>query len=686
MSAEQTKTADMPEPKQKFIHRELSWLAFNERVLEEAEDVNNPLLERLRFLAIFVNNLDEFYMVRIAGIKRLIDARYKNTDEYGYTAEEILKEIEQKIQDLSKRLYHSFQALVYQELPKNKIRLKKYPELNEDEKRHAQNYFESTLFPVMTPMAVDQGHPFPVLPSKTLSFSLTVEHDGKQHFLVLPIPNVISRLVQLPSAKGEYNYVLIDEIIRNNLAVFCTGYRIVESALFRVIRDSDIEIKEEYMEDLLKAIEKEIKKRPKAKVVCLEVEKSISTDMLNRLCKQMGIPAGEAKPIEAELDLTLLFDLVGSFTKSKLVFKEFKPKELKYASIFDKIKQNDFLVHLPYQSFKPVVDFIQEAAKDKSVLAIKMTLYRTSGDSVFIQALKEAAQNKKQVTVLVELRARFEEEKNILWAKELENAGCHVIYGIANLKIHSKIALVVRKEQNKIRRYIHLSSGNYNEKTSAVYTDIGYFTAREDFARDISDVFNVISGYSLPPKWRKVISAPYDLRKYFIELIDTEIQNHNKYENGFIFAKMNSLADNQIIEKLYEASKAGVKIKLLVRGMCCLIPGIPGMSENIEVRSILGRFLEHSRIYFFNNNLASRIFLSSADWMTRNFDRRIELLFPIEDEILKEHLKFILDTYWKDNLKSRVLNMNKLYTRAKAGTPRLIAQEFLSDYYLKQTG
>jgi len=686
MSAEQIKTADALDPKQKLIHRELSWLAFNERVLEEAEDANNPLLERLRFLAIYVNNLDEFYMVRIAGIKRLIDARYKSTDEYGYTPEEILKETEQKIQDLSKRLYQSFQTLVYQELPKNKIRLKKYPDLSEDEKKHAQNYFESTLFPVMTPMAVDQGHPFPVLPSKTLSFSLTVEHEGKQHFLVLPVPNVISRLVQLPSIKGECNYVLIDEIIRNNLAVFCTGYRIVESALFRVIRDSDIEIKEEYMEDLLKAIEKEIKKRPKAKVVCLEVEKSISTDMLNRLCKQMTVPASEAKPIDAELDLTLLFDLVVGFTKSKLVFKEFKPKELKYASIFDRIKQNDFLIHLPYQSFKPVVDFIQEAAKDKSVLAIKMTLYRTSGDSVFIQALKEAAQNKKQVTVLVELRARFEEEKNILWAKELENAGCHVIYGIANLKIHSKIALVVRKEQNKIRRYIHLSSGNYNEKTSAVYTDIGYFTAREDFARDISDVFNVISGYSLPPKWRKVVSAPYDLRKYFIELIDIEIQNHKKYENGFIFAKMNSLADNQVIEKLYEASKAGVKVKLLVRGMCCLIPGIPGMSETIEIRSILGRFLEHSRIYFFNNNLAPRVFLSSADWMTRNFDRRIELLFPIEEESLKEHLKFILDTYWKDNLKSRILGASKIYTRVKPGSPKIIAQEFLTEYYLKQTG
>lgn len=678
------------DPKEQFIHRELSWLAFNERVLEEAEDLTNPLLERLKFIAIYANNLDEFYMVRVAGIKRLIDARYKSTDEYGYTPEEVSREIEEYSGSLTRRLYAGYDSAVNTELKKNKIFLKKYGELNAEEKKHAQAYFESTLFPVMTPMAVDQGHPLPNLPSKTIAFSITVEREGKPHFIILPVPNVVSRVVQLPSAsgsgsgsgRGESNFILIDEIIRNNLGVFCTGYKVMEQALFRLMRDSDIELKEEYTEDLLKAIEKQIRKRPQAKVVCLEVEKNMTQEMLGRLCKLMGAAEQEVKKVDNHLDLTFLFDLVNALAKSKLLYKDFKSKELKYAGIFERVKKGDFLVHMPYQSFKPVLDFIQEAARDKKTLAIKMTLYRTSGESAFIAALKEAAANKKQVTVLVELRARFEEEKNILWAKELEDAGCHVIYGIPSVKIHSKIALVVRKEENRIRRYVYLSTGNYNEKTARTYTDIGFFTAREDYARDISDVFNVLTGYSMPPKWKKVVSAPYDLRKYFMELIDNEIQHQKKNENGMIFAKMNSLADNQIIEKLYEASCAGVKIRLLVRGMCCLVPGVKDLSEHIEVRSVVGRFLEHSRIYFFNNNNNPKVFLSSADWMTRNFDRRIELLFPVDNEELQQHLKWILDLYWKDNVKSRALCSDRKYLRNTAAGQKLNAQEYLIEYYL----
>jgi len=669
------------EAKDKFIHRDLSWLSFNERVLEEATDPHNPLLEKLKFLAIFVNNLDEFFMVRIAGLKRVLDSRYDRKDAFGYYPHELAVELKTRIEGGIKKLYEIYKGKIKKDLEKNKIFVKKYDELNAEQQKYVKRFYDTTLFPILTPMAIDQGHPFPVLPSKTMAFAISLNRNDKIHLAIIPIPKVIPRLLKVPSEKDELSFVLVDEIIRQYLSSLFRGFKIVGFSLCRVIRDSELSVEEEYTPDLLKAIEAEIRKRPKAKIVYLEIEKDCPADLLETLCQGLDFPKEEITIIDGDFDLTYFFELAPQVPEPELNFRSYLPAKIEYENIFDKIKEGDFLLHPPFQSFQPTVDLIQSAAKDPNVLAIKMTLYRTSEESEIVKALKEAAKNKKQVTVLVEIKARFEEEKNINWARELEEAGCHVIYGIAGMKIHSKITLVVRREEGRICRYVHLSSGNYNEKTAMVYTDFGYFTANDDFAKDISDVFNVITGYSLPARWKRIISSPYDLRQYFFELIDEEIEFQKKYKNGFIFVKMNSLEDPQVIEKLYAASSVGVKIKLIIRGICCLIPGVEGLSENIEVKSIVGRFLEHSRIFIFNNNSNSRIFLSSADWMRRNFDRRIELLFEIYKEDLKEHLLKIMDLYWKDNAKARILQSEKEYIRPQDEAQLFNIQEHLIDYY-----
>lgn len=669
------------EANDKFIHRDLSWLKFNERVLEEATDTHNPLLERAKFLAIFVNNLDEFFMVRIAGLKRVLDSRYDRKDVFGYYPHELLVELKARIDEDIKRLYEIYKGRIKKKLEENKVFIKKYEELNGEQQRYTKRFYDTTLFPILTPMAIDQGHPFPVLPSKTMAFAVSLHRNDKSHLAIIPIPKVISRLLKVPSEKDELSFILVDDIIRQYLSSLFRGFKIISFSLCRVIRDSELSVEEEYTPDLLKALEAEIRKRPKAKIVYLEIEKDCPADLLETLCQGLDFPKEEVTIIDGDFDLTYFFELAPQVPEPELNFRSYLPAKIEYENIFDKIKEGDFLLHLPYQSFQPTVDLVQSAAKDPQVLAIKMTLYRTSEDSAVIKALKEAAKNQKQVTVLVEIKARFEEEKNINWARELEEAGCHVIYGMAGMKIHSKITLVVRREEGRICRYVHLSSGNYNERTARVYTDLGYFTANDDFAKDISDVFNVITGYSLPARWKRIISSPYDLRQYFFELIDEEIGFQKKYRNGLIFVKMNSLEDPQVIEKLYEASNAGVKIKLLIRGICCLIPGVGGLSENIEVKSIVGRFLEHSRIFLFNNNSNSRIFLSSADWMQRNFDRRIELLFEIYKEDLRGHLLQVMDLYWKDNAKTRILQPQKEYIRPQDDGQYFNIQEHLIDDY-----
>ncbi len=671
------------EAKEIFIHRDLSWLAFNERVLGEAIDVGNPLFERVKFLSIAANNLDEFFMVRVAGLKRLIDAGHNHKDGFGYYPLELFSEIRLRIDAQIEKLYDIYKGNISKELQKNKIVILKPDQLNGEQKRLVKKYFETTLFPIVTPMAVDPGHPFPVLHSKTSAFALALSRKEETYLALAIIPKSVPRLYKLPSEKDEFCFIFIDEIIRENLESFFRGYQIVDSFSFRIIRDSDISLREEYAPDLLKAIENEIKKRPKAKVVSLQVEKGKHAQLLDLLYANLDFPKDDIIFTDSNLDLSSLSELLTQVGRPELMFGSYTPAKVEYENIFDKIKEGDFLLHMPYQSFYSTVDLIQAAAKDADVLALKMTLYRTNEDSAIIKALAEAAKNKKQVTVVVELKARFDEERNIGWTRDLESAGCHVIYGMPGIKIHAKMTLIVRQEEGRIARYVHLATGNYNERTACVYTDIGYFTRSDDFAMDISDVFNVITGYSVPARWKRIIASPHDMRKYFFELIDKEIEFQKKYKNGAIFAKMNSLEDTQIIQKLYEASSAGVKIRLLVRGICCLIPGVAGMSEHIEVKSIVGRFLEHSRIYSFNNNSSPRVFLASADWMSRNFDRRIELLFEVSRQDLNEHLRFILDEYWRDNSKTHAFTARNEYIRPAREGKAFNAQEFFIGYYAK---
>lgn len=669
--------------KKRFIHRDLSWLNFNERVLLEALDGSNPLIEQLRFMAIFANNLDEFFMVRMAGLKRLVDSGYNVSDDYGYYPQEALTELNVKIDVLHKKLYDIYKVKISKELTKQKIFLKSHDELNGEQQKFAKKYFDKNLFPILTPMGVDQTRPFPSLPSKTLAFASVVFRKEEPRLAIIPIPKNVPRLLKIPSEKDEQSFILIDELIRQNQANLFKGWKIVGGKFFRIIRDGEMEVGEDESSDLLKAMQDELKKRKKAKIVRLEVEKNCDPKFLETLCYEIGFPQEEVSLIEGDIDLTFLFELASAINKPALHYHSFSPQKIAYENIFDRIKESDFIVHLPYQSFYPTTDLVQQAAKDPNVLAIKMTLYRTNEDSRIIKALKEAANRGKQVTVLVEIKARFDEQKNILWVNELEDTGCHVIYGMPGLKVHSKMTLVVRKEEDKIARYVHLSTGNYNEKTANVYTDIGYFTANDDFARDISDVFNVLTGFSVPSRWKRVITAPNDLRPYFFELINQEIDFHQKNKNGFIFVKINALEDTQMINKLYEASCAGVKIRLIVRGICCLIPGVKDMSEHIEVKSIVGRFLEHSRIYYFHNNGDYRIFLSSADWMRRNLDRRVELLFEIYKDDIKEHLKNILEWSWKDTAKSRFLMPARDYVKVKEGKDQFSAQEFFIEDYSK---
>ncbi len=671
-------TASQMEDQDKFIHRDLSWLMFNERVLDEALDADNPLLEKARFVAIFMNNLDEFLMVRYAGLKSLIAAQYNRKDIYGYYPQDLYRQVRERTEELTQKACRIYDEKLKVQLAAEKILLRRAAELNVDQQKFVKRFFDATLYPVITPMAIDQGHPFPVLTSKTISFAVHLERKGEMYLAVIPVPANLPRVVKLPSAKDGYEFILIDEILRDNLKNFFRGHEIKSAALFRIIRDSELSVDEEFSPNLLKSIEEGVKKRPRAKVVTLTVEKGCTEGLLDVLTEALAFPKEEVTFVQGEMDLTYLFQLAALVPEAKLFYPAHVAPKPVYENIFDRIRESDMLVHVPFESFQPTVDLIRTAASDPAVLAIKMTLYRASDDSEIVSALKLAAKNRKQVTVLVEIKARFDEERNIGWARQLEEAGCHVIYGIAGMKIHSKITLIVRREEDRTRRYVHLSTGNYNENTAKVYTDIGYFTCNDDFARDISDVFNVITGYSQPARWKRVISSPYDLREYFFELIDKEIAFQKEHKNGYIFAKMNSLEDIKIIEKLYEASRAGVKVRLIVRGICVLLPGVPGLSETIKVKSIVGRFLEHSRIFLFNNNTDNRLFLSSADWMTRNFDRRIELLFEIYADDFKERLRNILEACWKDNQKARVLLPQKTYAFTRASKEKFSVQdEFL---------
>ncbi len=649
----------------RFIPRDLSWLQFNARVLEECLDPSHPLLERIKFLAIFANNFDEFFMVRIAGLQNLISAQVNQVDAFGHYSVDVLHETKRVSTNLIKKSYEIYQKVFSPELEKNRIYVKQYKDLNKEQKRFIEEYFQTILYPIITPLAVDPGHPFPILPSKTMAFAVGLKQKGSEHLAIVPVPQNVPRVIRLPSGKKDYVFFLVDNIIRQHLGSFFKGYKIKNFFLFRVMRDSELDVDEEFSPNLLKTIEGEVKKRKVAHVVSVQAEQVANASVLAMLSEGLEFPKEDVLFLDNDLDLTLLFDLIRQVDRPEFCFPGYLPGKIEYENIFERMKEGDFITHLPFQSFYPTVDLIRTAAKDPHVLAIKMTLYRTNNDSAIIDALKEAAANRKQVTILVEIKARFDEESNIKWSRELEEAGCHVIYGIPGYKVHSKMALIVREENAQIQRYVHLSTGNYNEKTARIYTDIGYFTANDDFARDVSEIFNVITGYSMPTGWERIISAPNDLREYLFSLIEREMKFQKKNKNGLILAKMNSLEDPRIIEKLYSASKAGVKVKLIVRGICCLIPEVQGLSDNIEVKSTVGRFLEHTRMFLFNNNDNARIFLSSADWMRRNFDGRVELLFEIYKEDIKEHLKSLLELYWKDHKKSWRLCPDGKYEKLK---------------------
>ncbi|WP_404427630.1 RNA degradosome polyphosphate kinase [Ureibacillus chungkukjangi] len=658
---------------QYYNNRELSWLAFNERVLEEAEDPANPLLERLKFLAIFSSNLDEFFMVRVAGLQDQVRAGFhKPENKSGLTPKEQLAKIAQKTQALVRRQMEVFRYLVHDLLPKEKVYVRDIKALNEQQKKFVNEMFEETIFPVLTPVAVDAYRPFPTLIGKTLNLLVMLEEnmysEHNERVAIVQVPSVLDRFIEVPSEKGEKVFVFLEDVITSHLDKLFYGYNVKSTQAFRLTRNADLTIHEEGARDLLVEIEKELKKRKWGVGSRLEVrDGEMSDEVLDYLLEEFEIQESDVFKIDGPLDLTFLFGFMKKISvgREHLEYESFiplRPKDLaSNENIFEKALIQDIFFHHPYESFEPIVDFITEAATDPSVLAIKQTLYRVSGNSPIINALKLAAENGKQVTVLVELKARFDEENNVHWAKELEQSGCLVIYGMNNLKTHSKITLVVRQNNGKIERFVHLGTGNYNDATAKFYTDMGIITSVKEFGIDATNFFNYLSGYTEKPKFHHLVVAPFDIRDEFIELVDKEIRCHKKYGNGFIRAKMNSLTDKDLIMKFYEASINGVKVELVIRGISCLRAGIPGISENITVTSIVGRFLEHTRIYWFHHNGEDNIYLSSADLMTRNMIKRVEILFPLYSHDIKHRVMNILQTQIADNVKARIQDSTGKY-------------------------
>ena len=707
------KAKDFTNP-QHYENRELSWLKFNNRVLSEARDKSIPLLERLKFVSITSSNLDEFFMVRVASLKDMVHAEYKKKDIAGMTAAEQLTKINAATRELVELQYSTYNRSLLPLLHAQGIYIiDAYEELTEEQAKFVDTYFEENVYPVLTPMAVDASRPFPLIRNKTLNILALLskkkdahskeidglsenepqekkekkEKKGKKEksaveFATVQVPSVLPRLIAIPSKEeGEHTFILLEQMIERNISKLYLNYDVICAYPYRIMRNADLSIDEDEAEDLLKEIEKQLKRRQWGEVIRLEVEDRIDKRLLNFLVEEFHIATEEdIYKINGPIDLTYLMKMYGLEGCDHLRYAPYTPQKVKEIvpgeNIFDEIKKGDILLHHPYQTFDPVVDFIRQAAKDPDVLAIKQTLYRVSGNSPIIASLAQAAENGKQVSVLVELKARFDEENNIVWAKKLEKAGCHVIYGLVWLKTHSKIALVVRREEGGICRYVHLGTGNYNDSTAKLYTDCGMFTCSEVIGEDATAVFNMLSGYSEPLSWNRLVVAPIWLRNKFLRLIGRETKNALEGKHAKIVAKMNSLCDAGIIAALYEASAAGVKIELVIRGICCLKVGIPGISENIHVRSIVGNFLEHSRIFYFYNDGMEEIYMGSADWMPRNLDRRVEIIFPVEDERLKKSVKHILDVELADNTKAHVLNSDGTYEKIdKRGKVLVNSQE-----------
>ncbi len=681
-----------------FFNRELSWLEFNNRVLEEAQDNLNPLFERLKFLAITCSNLDEFFMVRVASLIDQVEAHFDQKDFAGLTPKEQIDKITVKTHLMMEAVYNCFNRSLIPALKKEDIFLVGIDKLSKSDLSFINDYYNKYIFPVLTPMVVDSSRPFPLLLNKSLNIAMLIsekERNDKREkeeniFATVQIPSLLGRFLELPSDSNKKRYILMEDIIKMNLENIFNGHDIITKACYRITRNADLSFDEEDAVDLLETIEQSVRRRKWGEAIRLEVEKNIDPELLMLLEGELEIESGSIYKIPGPLDLTFLmkFSSIKGFENLKFepfiskIPAEFQNNE----SIFYTISKKDILVHHPYDSFDPVIALASEAAADPDVLAIKQTLYRVSGRSPIVEALARAAENGKQVTVLVELKARFDEENNILWAKRLEQAGCHVIYGLLGLKTHCKILLVVRREEDGIKRYVHLGTGNYNDVTANIYTDIGLFTANPYIGADASTLFNALSGYSKLNNLYKFAVAPMGIRSKFLSLIKRETQNSRTGKKAIIIAKINSLVDQEIIENLYEASNAGVEINLIVRGICCLRPGVEGLSKNITVTSIVGRFLEHSRIFYFYNNGNEEIYLSSADWMNRNLDKRVELLFPVEGETNLRKLKNILDIFLKDTMKARVLNKNGTYSRIdKRGKEHISCQKYFMEEAIEKS-
>ena len=666
-------------------NRELSWLRFNQRVLEEAQDESVPLLERMKFVSIFTSNLDEFFMVRVASLKDMVHAKYKKTDIAGLRPEEQLELIGEKTHELVALQYSTYNRSLLPALKQQGLQIvSEHEELTEEDGRFVDRFFHDNVYPVLTPMAVDSSRPFPLIRNKSLNIAALVQkkngEDGLE-FAMVQVPSGLPRIVELPAdGNGERRVILLEEIIERNMKELFLNYNIVSAHPFRIMRNADFTLDEEEAEDLLEEIQKQLKKRQWGEVIRLEVEEKVDKRLLKILKRELSVGNDDIYEINGPLDLTFLMKMYGMNGFDELKTPSYTPQPvpafMNDDDIFTNIRKGDILLHHPYQTFEPVVEFVRQAAKDPDVLAIKQTLYRVSGHSPIVAALAEAAERGKQVSVLVELKARFDEENNINWAKKLEKAGCHVIYGLVGLKTHCKITLVVRREEDGIRRYVHLGTGNYNDSTAKLYTDCGLMTCHPQVGEDATAVFNMLSGYSEPPTWNKLALAPLWLRSRSIRMIKREAEHARAGKPARIMAKMNSLCDKEVIANLYEASCAGVKIELVVRGICCLKAGIPGLSENITVHSIVGNFLEHARILYVENDGSPEVYMGSADWMPRNLDKRVEIMFPVEDPELKKQVIHILQVQLEDNVKAHVLQPDGTYEKIdKRGKVLVCAQE-----------
>lgn len=691
-----------------YRNRELSWLSFNERVLSEARDKSIPLFERLKFLSITSSNLDEFHMIRVASLKDMVHAEYTKPDIAGMTPKEQLKAISEKTHEMVQVQYSTYNRSLLPALAHIGLNIiSTHEALTPEQAAYVDEYFEENIYPVLTPMAMDSSRPFPLIRNKTLNIGALIQKkdsglsaktekkEGKKEdnkkgkaeleFATVQVPSVLPRFITLPAKEGEgCNVILLEEIIERNIGKLFLSYDVVCAHPYRVMRNADLSIDEDDAADLLKEIQKQLKKRQWGEVIRLEVEEKIDKRLLKILKHEFDIGDEDIFFIPGPVDLTFLMKMYGLEGFEKYKTPKYTPAAVPALQneddIFTNIRKGDILLHHPYQSFDPVVQFVKQAAKDPDVLAIKQTLYRVSGNSPIIAALAQAAENGKQVSVLVELKARFDEENNIVWAKMLEKAGCHVIYGLLGLKTHSKITLVVRREETGIRRYVHLGTGNYNDSTAKLYTDCGLLTCDARIGEDATAVFNMLSGYSEPESWNKLVVAPLWMRDRFLHLIAMEEANARKGQKAHIVAKMNSLCDRGIIAALYRAAVAGVKIDLIIRGICCLKVGIPGISENITVRSIVGNFLEHARIFYFYSNGSEEVYMGSADWMPRNLDKRVEIVFPVEDEKIKKEVMHILEIQMEDNVKAHILQPDGSYEKIdKRGKTLICSQDYFCE-------